>query len=169
MVLLLDADCVAVADPSEAFDWLDPVSAAVFWPDALARRADDPILKLLGLSYCPGKEFAGSQAVIDRELGWTALMATLHLNQYSDFYYRYMHGDKDTFYFGWRFAGSAFSIIEYPKLQLTGASFHHDRHGKCLFQHRESKWAFGTRERVPGFKGEQECVRRLQLYIDAIG
>src|SRR5688572_10769411 len=74
-VLLLDADQVPVADPARVFEWPEyRETGAVFWPDIVAVRADNPIWKGMGLSsQLPAISIESGQLVLDKRRHWRAL------------------------------------------------------------------------------------------------
>jgi hypothetical protein len=85
------------------------------------------------------------------------------MNGHSDFYYRYVHGDKDTFRFAWRMRGQEFAMVPHPIRTLPGTMCQHDFDGRRLFQHRNvPKWTLrNDNPRVDGFAFEEECLRFL--------
>jgi hypothetical protein len=170
-VLLLDADNVAVVNPEFLFGTRQFLSTgAIFWPDfGLCRnKKARPIWRSCGLRPPNEREFETGQIVVDKERCWRALCLTLFFNENSDFYYRYMHGDKETFHLAFRMARQPYALVPKPVLSLEGTTMcQHDFEGRRLFQHRNSdKWdLFQRNRRVKDFWFEEECrkyVARLQ-------
>ena len=46
--------------------------------------------------------FETGQIVVDKRRCWAELQLTMHFNEWSDFYYQHVHGDKETFHLAWR-------------------------------------------------------------------
>ena len=83
----------------------------------------------------------------------------MHLNEYSDWWYRLVHGDKDTFQIGWRKADLSFTLVPHPVRALDGVMLQYDFAGRLLFQHRNfAKWTLDANRRIPGFRYERECL-----------
>ena len=159
-VLLLDADNVPVADPAPLFD--DPAyraSGAVFWPDFGRLGPERAIWRITGIPYRDEPEFESGQILVDKARCWQALALAMHFNEYSDFYYRHVHGDKETFHLAWRKLGRAYAMPARPIYALTGTMCQHDLQGRRIFQHRNTdKWRLdGSNRRVFGFHYEEEC------------
>jgi hypothetical protein len=159
-VLLLDADNVAIVDPEflfEAGPYIE--TGAIFWPDAERLPATHKIWSVCRIPYRDEAEFETGQIVVDKRRCWKALQLTMHLNEHSDFYYRLVHGDKETFHLAWRILDQRYSMIPLPMHPLRGAMCQHDFEGRRIFQHRHSfKWDSYGSKRVPDFKFERECV-----------
>lgn len=107
-VLLLDADNVAVRDPTFLFE-AEPYkqAGAVFWPDCGRMGLDHAAWALTGVPYRDEPEFEAGQVLIDKSRSWRELLLTMWFNEHSDVWYRHLHGDKDTFHFAWRRLGTA--------------------------------------------------------------
>jgi hypothetical protein len=163
-VLYLDADNVPVRDPSYLFE-SEPFArlGAVFWPDAERLGPDDPVWTICGVDYRDEPEFETGQIVVDKRRCRDALQLTVHLNAHSDFYYRYVHGDKETFHMAWRMLGRHYAMVPTPLHALPFAMCQHDFEGRRLFQHRNrAKWAAGRANRhIEGFELEDVCLAFL--------
>ena len=163
-VLLLDADNFVAVNPEFLFQsWEYRETGALFWPDAGRMPADHPMWKIFGVPYLDEPEFESGQIVVDKERCWAALNLTKFYNDYSDFYYRYVHGDKETFHFAFRKAGQRYAMTPHPMRLEHGTFFQHDFDGNLLFQHRNrAKWSFsGDNPVIPVFRYETECRRFL--------
>jgi hypothetical protein len=172
-VLLLDADNLPVRDPTVLFE-SEPyrTHGAIFWPDygpsrpalptgALSRT--HPIWTLTGVPYRGDREFESGQIYVDKRRCFRELVLTLWLNQYSDFWYRYLWGDKDTFYLAWRKLGREWAMPARDPVDLGGVVMgQSDFDGTVLFQHRNgAKWSLGENPRIPGFLFEDACLDLL--------
>ena len=159
-VLLLDADNVPVLDPTFLFD--DPAyreKGAVFWPDFGRLAPERAIWRITGIPYRDEPEFESGQILVDKTRCWSALALAMHFNEYSDFYYRHVHGDKETFHLAWRKLGLDYAMPDRGLYALTGTMCQHDLQGRRLFQHRNTdKWRLdGSNRRIFGFQYEEEC------------
>jgi hypothetical protein len=163
-VLLLDADNVPIADPTYLFDTPHyRVPGAAFWPDFGRLSADNPIWRVTGVAYRPEPEFESGQMLIDKIRCWRALQVTLHLNEHSDFYYRHLHGDKDTFHLAWRRLQQLYAMPQRGPGSLPGTILQYDFAGQPLFQHRNfAKWQLhGPNRHIVGFRHEKQCLAYL--------
>jgi hypothetical protein len=89
-------------------------------------------------------------------------------NENADFYYKYIHGDKETFHLAFRKLRQRYSLVKKPILPLAGTMCQHDFDGRRVFQHRNTdKWnLFLHNRRVEDFWFEKDCrelVKRLQV------
>lgn len=164
-VILLDADNLPVVDPSFLFD--SPQFAetgALFWPDVEHLSADNEIWSILGLSYRRGAAAESGQLVVDKARCWRELQIALHLNEHSDFYFDYIHGDKETYLLAWFLTGHPFSMPErLPKI-VSRTIHQHDFDGRILFQHRNrAKWVLrGQNMHEPKFAHQEECLAKIE-------
>lgn len=172
-VLLLDADNVPVRNPSVLFDTPEYHRfGAIFWPDYGASRAalatgtlseHHPIWSLTGLDYRGDREFESGQLCVDRRRCGRELLLALWLNEHSDFWYRYVWGDKDTFQLAWRKLGRDWAMPARGPIDLHGMAMGQcDFEGRVLFQHRNgAKWSLHDNPRIPGFVAEERCLGLL--------
>ncbi|HWH70006.1 MAG TPA: glycosyltransferase family 9 protein [Candidatus Sulfotelmatobacter sp.] len=166
-VLLLDADNVPVLNPEYLFEtgqFRD--TGAVFWPDYGPTRSKKtaPVWHSCGLRQPGESEFESGQILIEKRRCWEALCLSLWFNEHSDFYYQYLHGDKETFHLAFRKLKKSYCLISTPIHPLEGTMCQHDFEGKRLFQHRNlAKWNLvGPNRRVPGFWFEDACRQYLR-------
>lgn len=179
-VLFLDSDQVPIADPTYLFDELEyQRTGAVLWPDLLTDGGWDiaatafeaaglPIpegsveffdqgrnrIKLRG-GYTPVES---GQLLIDKARHWIPLQLCRLLNDHSEFWYRFVYGDKSTFLLSWLRTGALFSM---PPMcgwfgsNAGGGFLQRDFSGRGLFQHRcqpTTKLSLTKRNRhAPGF------------------
>jgi Mannosyltransferase putative len=159
-VLLLDADNVPVLDPTFLFDTPEfRETGAIFWPDYGRLEPWYHIWSICEVPYRDEPEFESGQIVVDKARCWEALNLAMHYNDHSDFYYRHIHGDKETFHFAFRRLGKSYSMPEHPIHRLDGTMCQHDFRGRRLFQHRNmDKWKLdGSNRAVADFWLEEEC------------
>jgi hypothetical protein len=152
-------------DPTSLFETPQyKKAAAIFWPDFGSLEPDREIWKICHVPYRSEPEFESGQIVLDKQRCWRAIQLTMHLNEYSDFYYQHVHGDKETFHMAWRMLDQEYAMAPHPILGLPGCMCQHDFQGKRLFQHRNmAKWNLNApNERIPDFRREEECLDFIQ-------
>lgn len=163
-VLLLDADNVCVTDPTFLFDTPQfKETGAIFWPDYGRLGADRQIWSVMGIDYRDEPEFESGQIVVSKRQCWRALQVTMHLNEWSDFYYRHIHGDKETFHMAWRKIEQPYAMPERGIYSLAGTMCQHDFDGRRIFQHRNMrKWQLNSdNAAIDGFLFEDKCLEFL--------
>ena len=164
-VILLDADNVPLRDPEFLFETAEyHEHGALFWPDFGRLAKDREIWKICDIEYRDEAEFESGQIVVDKSRCWRALHLANHFNAHSEFYFLFVHGDKETFHLAWRKLGQSYHMTKRPVGWIRHTMVQHDFAGQRLFLHRNfDKWAL-TREneRVPGFNGEDDCLRHLR-------
>ncbi len=160
-VLFLDADQVPARDPTIVFDWPEYRDAgAVFWPDIIDLRADNPIwaaLELAGES-CPSYE--SGQMLIDKRRHWRALQMALYLNERADVVHHMIYGDKDTFLVAWRAARAQAALVPHRPFNDYRILVQRDFDGVPLFQHRTgAKWSYHEQQyELSGFVHRDACL-----------
>lgn len=164
-VLFLDADNVPVRDPSFLFDTREfRATGALFWPDYGRLSPRRKIWEFCDVAYRNEPEFESGQMVIDKARCWRPLNLAWWYNDHSEFFFRHVHGDKETFHMAWRRVDAPYSMTAHPVLSLQGTMCQHDFEGKLLFQHRNTpKWNFyGSNPNIPGFMHEADCLSFLE-------
>lgn len=164
-VMLIDADNVVVRDPTYLFDAPEYRAAgAAFWPDFERLAPDRAIWRVCGVPYRDEPEVESGQLLVDKSRCWRPLQLTMHLNEQSDFYYQYVHGDKETFHMAWRMLGQDYAMVPHPLEPLEGTMCQHDFQGRRVFQHRNMlKWKLGgDNPHVGDFRFEAECRNFLR-------
>ena len=164
-VLFLDADDVPARDPTDLFESAEyRRTGAVFWPDFGRLGPQRTIWDVCRVPYRDEPEFETGQVVVHKARCWRAMQLTMHLNEYSDFYYRHIHGDKETFHMAWRMLRQEYSMVSWPIHALRGVMCQHDFEGRRVFQHRNlAKWELeGPNQHIPGFMHEDECLGFLE-------
>ena len=163
-VICLDADNVPLIDPESLFETPEyKQTGAIFWPDYGRLAASRSIWEIMDIAYRDEPEFESGQLVVDKRRCWHALQVTMHLNEWSDFYYSHIHGDKETFHMAWRKLGQEYSMPVRGIHSLAGTMCQHDFHGNRIFQHRNMrKWSLtSANEPVEDFQLEAECFEFL--------
>jgi hypothetical protein len=97
-VMLLDADCIPIRDPSDLFESPEYLETGVIVaPDIIKNRKSDAIFTFMGIPL-PDDFWEGESGfiMIDKARAWRALELTRWFNDYSDFFYKYVWGDKDS-------------------------------------------------------------------------
>jgi len=169
-VLLLDADNTPVTDPAYLFETHQYLRhRAVFWPDYGRLAPDQAAWRAFNMSFRREPDFESGQVLVDKRACWNALQLTMHYNEHSDHYYRYVHGDKDTYHMAWRRLEQAYAMPKHVIHNLDNKVMcQHDFSGQVIFQHRNlAKWKLPAEanEKIPGFQHEEvclDCLRRLQ-------
>jgi hypothetical protein len=171
-VMLLDADNVPVKDPSFLFDCeAYRETGAIFWPDygKLARSREIwSIFETKYDDYANQHEFESGQILVNKERHWQALDLAMFMNEYSDYYYKFIHGDKCTFEMAWKRLKQPFHLVKKTIHPLDATMCQHSPiDGSRVFQHRNlDKWTIENRNRrINDFWLEDECrafIRELQ-------
>jgi Mannosyltransferase putative len=164
-VLLLDADNVPIVNPNYLFDSIQfKEVGAIFWPDANRFGPRHPIWNICGVTYQDEPGFESGQIMVDKARCWQALCLTMWYNEHSDFYYKHIYGDKDTFHMAFRKLGQPYAMPATPYHPLTNTICQHDFGGRRIFQHRWSAdWTvLFENKRINGFLYDNECRHFLQ-------
>lgn len=164
-VIFLDADNVPTADPTSLFSSEEYLqTGTLFWPDYDQYPRTHQVYSMLGLKMPSGPELESGQMVVDKRRCLKGLAATVWINSHSDFFYQYLHGDKETFRIGWKAAKCSYRLIPWPIKSLEGTMCQHAPDGTRMFQHRNTlKWILDqSNRRVDGFLFEEECLGFLE-------
>jgi hypothetical protein len=164
-VLLLDADNVPVVNPEPLFQTAQyRATGAIFWPDYGREARAGQVWRSCRLRRPSEPEFESGQILMDKRRCWKALRLSVWFNEHSDFYYRYLHGDKETFHLAFRKLKKSYALVKKPIRSLHGTMCQHDFEGNRVFQHRNTdKWnLFLANKRVPGFHYETQCRKYVQ-------
>jgi ADP-heptose:LPS heptosyltransferase len=167
-VLLLDADNVPVVNPEYLFNTREfAATGAIFWPDYDHERSHwakaFPVWRSCGLRRPDETSFETGQIALDKARCGAVLRLSLWFNENSDFFYRYVHGDTETFHLAFRKLRKSYSLVPHPVRSLEGTMCQHDFEGHRIFQHRNTaKWQLhGPNPRVADFWFERECLASL--------
>ncbi len=164
-VLYLDADQVPVRDPTEVFAWQQyQETGAVFWPDIIDLRADNPVWTICNLPPRRTISIESGQILIDKARHWESLDLALALNEEAQSLYRFIHGDKDTFLLGTMMSGAPYALVPgRPRSDVPWCLYQFDFDGRVLFQHRTgAKWSYkGPQQELPQFSYREACELAL--------
>jgi hypothetical protein len=177
-VIWIDADNTPLVDPSFLFSEQEYArTGAIFWPDLYRLAPDHPIWAICRVPWHDEPEFESGQIVLDKSRCWAALQLTMHLNEWSDFYYQYVYGDKETFHLAWRMLDQPNAMPAREPRKAIGywsrapecdggawTLFQHDLAGREVFHHRTStgKWnLLGENLRFQGFPFDAFCRETL--------
>jgi hypothetical protein len=163
-IIFLDADNVPVANPEYLLydpDYL--AKGSIFWPDFGRLQPTRKIWEICEVAYRDEPEFETGQIIVDKQTCWKELNLTMHLNEYSDFYYKHIHGDKDTFHMAWRMLKKEYAMPSRGIDRLPKTMCQHNMQGVRIFQHRNlAKWQlFEDNLHIPGFLYHTECLSFL--------
>ncbi len=95
---------------------------AVFWQDAIlvTPRLGGPELRRdLGLT-AGGPDLESGQILLDKRDRWRPLALTLHLNRHSEYYYRFLDGDRETFRLAFDLLGAPYYRVPAPPARRQG-------------------------------------------------
>ncbi|MBI1287087.1 MAG: hypothetical protein GC178_05855 [Flavobacteriales bacterium] len=164
-VMLLDADNVPTINPEELFDWPEyKKTGCIFWPDVNKLSKGRQIWDLIGVPYRDEPEFESGQILVHKGKCLDAVILSLWINEYSDFYYNYIHGDKETFHMAFRKLKTNYAMTRHHVVLRQGVMYQHDFRGKVVFQHRNGhKWSMNHNPRLNGFQFEDECIAFVEL------
>jgi hypothetical protein len=176
-VVLLDADNVALIDPAMLFHLSEYTNdGAIFWPDNQSHPRHSPVWKLFRVPYRHELEVESGQLVIDKERCWIPLNLAQHFNEWSDIYFQYVYGDKETFHFAWRQLGQSYAMpAERPRIvychketprgrrRMTAALEQRDFANRVIFHHRTgAEWVlFGRNSSTDRADLEARCLAAL--------
>lgn len=140
-VLYLDADNLPVTDPTYLFDHpAYSTQGALFWPDLPPQIAANSKIHtvtwdLAAISWREGRAFETGQFLIDTNRCWAELNLCMHLNEHSDFWYRYVYGDKDTFKLAWHKKQTAYAMPDKEASWDHPSIWQYDPDGNTVFVH----------------------------------
>lgn len=140
-VMLLDADNCPVVDPTPLFNAVDFQQAgALFWPDLPPQRGrrewvPEAAWRNVGLKPRPDRPVESGQILVSRNRHLGALEIALLLNQWSDYVYQWVYGDKDTFLLAWHLVGAKFAMPHRNPRWVAPAIHQFAPDGSLAFQH----------------------------------
>jgi len=163
-ILSLDADSFAVRNPLFIFDIKEfNETGAIFFPDQMTFRPDHKMWSLINTPFKEEREFETGQIFLEKNKTWDPICLTMWMNEYSDFFYRYFHGDKESFHFAWLkmkypyFVGQPYKLV----------GFNHWQHwyNELLFQHRTwSKYSLDSEVIV----GDMIRIEEHKSYLEEL-
>lgn len=115
-VIYLDADAYLVEHSSALFQQLDSGYGFQFWQDLphCDSAVKWPEVWPSGSNGVPAIQ--GGQLLINRKRAWDLICLAHWMNQHSDYYYRHLFGDQDT----WRVA---LAVLGHPYTRLNAANW----------------------------------------------
>ena len=154
-VLFIDADNVPVKDPMYLFESHHYRHyGAVFWPDLppfdRAEWLPAVIWKNIDMDFLDVQAAESGQFMINKEKCWTELNLVRWMNEHSDWFYRFIFGDKDSFVLAWQKVAdmvrkrelawpiekpTSYGMPSKPAGWYSRAILQHDFSGDLLFQH----------------------------------
>lgn len=139
-VLYLDADNIPAKDPTYLFD--DPryrELGAIFWPDLPPNKRKEWLPAIcwnnIGLEYRDEVDFETGQYLINKDKCFKELNLTMWMNEHSDWFYKFVYGDKSTFHLAWRKCGSDYCISSKPAGWKRPCILQYDLDNDLVFQH----------------------------------
>jgi hypothetical protein len=116
------------------------------------------IWRSFGLRVPDEPEFATGQILVDKQKSWPALCLAGWINENSDFFHQYTHGDREAFHLAFRKMKKNYSLVQKPVHPMEGTLCQHDFQGRRIFQHRTSaKRNLVLNKPVKGFWLEEQC------------
>ncbi len=171
-VLMLDADNVPIVDPTILFDTPEfRKRGAIFWPDYQRLAPHRSIWRVTGVPYRDEPEFESGEIVVDKDRCWRELSLAMWMNEFNDFFYRHMYGDKETFHMAWRKLRRPYAMTRHPLVSLSKVMCQHGFDGRRIFQHRNfAKFSLtGPNRRIGGFLHEERCFGYLRELAELEG
>ena len=150
-VISLDADSYPAYNPEEFMEHPEYQRVgAAFWPDQNPLEAGQ--WERFGVPVHDEPAWESGQFIVDKSRHWRPLWLTVWMNDYSDYVYKHIYGDKDTFHISWRKCGHEVCVpCRHP-------AWHHvaflqlDFDGRVLFVHRtrdKFRWSEGEIDGQP--------------------
>jgi len=139
-VLYLDADNIPLRDPTFLLDSSQyRYAGSIFWPDVppydRAEWLPECVWRNIGLGYRDEVDFESGQLLIHKRRCWKELNLTQYVNSNSDYFYRFVFGDKSTFHLSWAKLGTNWAIPARLPGGNQASLIQHDFTGAPLFQH----------------------------------
>ena len=134
-VISLDADSYPACNPERFLE--HPAYArvgAAFWPDQ--GKLESGQWDRFGLPYHDEPAWESGQFIVDKARHWEPLALADWLNDHSDYVYRHIYGDKDTYHLAWRKLGHEVCVPTREPGWESIAFVQKDFDGNPLFIHR---------------------------------
>lgn len=141
-VLLIDADCYPVRDPTYLFDHPQfHQHGAIFWPcDAVPGPGMScEQWHAFGMSMNDDMSVESGQLLVNRRQSWGPLNLAAHYNEQADYSYRHVWGDKDTFPIAWRRLKAQYGCLWPTGTRTSAGSMQFDDRQRPLFHHRAAE------------------------------
>ena len=164
-ILFLDADSTPLQNPEALFSTAQyQETGAIFWTDIEVAdlRSDALIWEICDIPYREEPAFETGQIVIDKKRCWKELCLSMWFNEYSDFFYQHIYGDKDTFHMAFRKLNRPYSMPEKRVLMQCDTLIQYNFEGEAFFQHLK-KWRLDEQEALlEGIYHKQQCFAFAQ-------
>jgi hypothetical protein len=138
--LYLDADNIPARDPTYLFENEEYLkTGAIFWPDLPPGKRKEWLPEIcwhnVGIEYRDEPDFETGQYLINKEKCYKELKLALWMNEHSDWFYKFVYGDKSTFHLAWRKCGSDYCIPKRAAGWRRPCILQYDPNGDLVFQH----------------------------------
>jgi len=139
-VLYLDADNIPYKNPEYLFDYPEYKDlGAIFWPDLPPGKRKEwlppEVWSNVGLEYRDEPDFETGQYIINKEKCYKELCVTMWMNEHSDWFYKFVYGDKSTFHLAWRVCGKEYTIPSKKAGWKNPMILQYDFDNNLIFQH----------------------------------
>lgn len=139
-VLYLDADNIPSINPTYLFDIPEYRDlGSIFWPDLPPYKRKEwlPVVcwENVGLPYRNEPDFETGQYMVNKAKCYRELRTTMWMNEHSDWFYKFVYGDKSTFHLAWRKCGSDYVIPKRPAGWKHPCILQFDTNNSLVFQH----------------------------------
>jgi hypothetical protein len=167
-ILYLDADINPIVDPTYILDSSQFKQVkAIFWPDVppydRAEWLPECVWKNVGLDYRDEVDFESGQFAIDKKARQKELSLTMFFNEYSDYYYQFVFGDKSTYHLAWSVLGTHYAIPRHGPGGNDASLYQYDFSNNLLFQHLTRNKPSLSGYPSPGsVLKRDECEKHLQ-------
>lgn len=139
-VLYLDADNIPSKNPTYLFDLAEYKElGSIFWPDLPPNKRKEwlpPVVwENIGLTYKDEVDFETGQYLINKEKCFKELNLTMWMNEHSDWFYKFVYGDKSTFHLAWHKCNTKYAIPQRKAGWKHPCILQYDTVGQLVFQH----------------------------------
>lgn len=139
-VLYLDADNIPAKDPTYLFD-IETYRqlGSIFWPDLPPNKRKEWLPAIcwenIGLEYRDEPDFETGQYLINKRKCLKELSLTMLMNEHSDWFYKFVYGDKSTFHLAWRKCESEYGLPSRRAGWKHPCILQYDFQDSLVFQH----------------------------------
>lgn len=181
-VLFLDADNTTGRNPEFLFDEPEYTNCgSAFWPDSIDVKnslVNSDVWARIGRPQGCSKflGFESGQYMVNKTRSWRELCLTMWFNDYSDYWYKFVYGDKDTFLLAWASLDSDFHYAPIPRNEdacivqrdFRGLDlFYHAHGGKGLLIRGESTHKYADNESIA--EAHRILEQRIKVLTRATG
>lgn len=176
-VLFLDADSSPVRDPEYLFESAPYLKhGSIFWPDYAQWTLKWDVWDIFGIYKLADPEIAkhepaleSGQYMIDKQKVEKEFRLAMFYAAHSDFTFKHVYGDKETFHLAWRKLDSEYAITPRPPgwNEHTIVQWDVENTDEVVFQHRvQDKWRLSGNNRfvesLANEKDSYELVNELK-------